>query len=152
MARTFPRAEVRGDDISQPTLGRAEGRGAAEGAVNASFPDPRRSPLPDDHSADLVCTFDCLHDMTDPAGMAAAIRGALSDDGAWLLVDIKAHESFAENAEKNPMASMMYGISVLSCLSSALSEPGGASRGTLGLTPATAESLDRKSTRLNSSH
>src|SRR3546814_12164929 len=76
--------------------------------------------------------------------MAAAIRGALSDDGAWLLVDIKAHESFAENAEKNPMASMMYGISVLSCLSSALSEPGGAGLGTLGMTPATAESLARE--------
>src|SRR3546814_18234239 len=75
--------------------------------------------------------------------MAAAIRGALSDDGAWLLVDIKAHESFAENAEKNPMASMMYGISVLSCLSSALSEPGGAGLGTLGMTPATAQSLAR---------
>ena len=31
------------------------------------------------------------------------------------------------------MASLMYGISVLSCMSSALSEPGGAGLGTLGL-------------------
>ena len=37
------------------------------------------------------------------------------------------------NARKNPMASLMYGISVLSCMSSALSEPGGAGLGTLGL-------------------
>jgi len=31
------------------------------------------------------------------------------------------------------MAALMYGISVLSCMSSALSEPGGAGLGTLGL-------------------
>ena len=32
------------------------------------------------------------------------------------------------------MAGMMYGFSVLSCMSSALSEPGGAGLGTLGFT------------------
>src|SRR3546814_20657486 len=104
MARTFPQAEVRGYDISQHALGRAESRRAAEGAINASFHDPRRSPLPDDHSADPVCTFDCLHDMTDPAGMPAALRGARSHAGAWALVDINAPESFAENDVTNHMA------------------------------------------------
>ena len=34
---------------------------------------------------------------------------------------------------KNPMAALMYGISVLSCMSSALSQPDGAGLGTLGL-------------------
>jgi hypothetical protein len=62
-----------------------------------------------------------------------AIREAISEDGTWLLVDIKARDSFAENVQKNPFASMMYGISVLSCMSSALSEPDGAGLGTLGL-------------------
>ena len=69
--------------------------------------------MPTDGSADLVVTFDCLHDMTDPAGMVRAIRAALADDGTWLLVDIKAHDTYAENVERNPMASLMYGISVL---------------------------------------
>ena len=49
------------------------------------------------------------------------------------LVDIKALDTFEENAKKNPMASLMYGISVLSCMSSALSEPDGLGLGTLGL-------------------
>jgi len=40
------------------------------------------------------------------------------------------------------MAALMYGISVLSCMSSALSEPGGAGLGTLGLP----ESLARRMT------
>jgi hypothetical protein len=39
------------------------------------------------------------------------------------------------------MAALMDGISVLSCMSSALSEPGGAGLGTLGLSAARAEQL-----------
>ena len=94
-------------------------------------------------SVDLVTTFDCLHDMTDPQGMMVAIRRAIADDGTWLLVDIKARDTFAENVEKNPMAPLMYGISVLSCMSSALSEPGGAGLGTLGLSASKAEAMAR---------
>ncbi len=112
--------------------------GRRSGSPRPGFPtprfhDPRVDPMPDDHSVDLVTTFDCLHDMTDPQGMMVAIRRAIADDGTWLLVDIKARDTFAENVEKNPMAPLMYGISVLSCMSSALSEPGGAGLGTLGL-------------------
>ena len=118
-------------------------RKAEAGAANAEFHDPRQDPLPTDHSADLVTTFDCIHDMTDPQSMMAAIRGAVADDGTWLLVDIKALDTFTENAAKNPMASLMYGISVMSCMSSALSEPGGAGLGTLGLPPSRAEAMAR---------
>ena len=93
------------------------------------------------HSVDFVSTFDCIHDMTHPAEMMHAIRTALKDDGVWLLVDIKAHDTFALNAKKNPMAPLMYGISVLSCMSSALSSPDGAGLGTLGLSATTAEKM-----------
>jgi hypothetical protein len=109
--------------------------------ANASFHHAREDPLPADHSVDLVTTFDCIHDMTDPQGMIHAIRAAVADDGYWLLVDIKGRNSFRENVEKNPMASLMYGISVMSCMSSGLSEPGGAGLGTLGLPAAKAEAM-----------
>ena len=144
LAGAFPASQVRGYDISQHALERARRRQAETGATNVEFLDPRRSPLPADGSIDLVTTFDCLHDMTDPAGMAAAIRAALADDGTWLLVDIKAHDTYADNARRNPMASLMYGLSVLSCMSSALSEPGGAGLGTLGLSASRAEAMARE--------
>ena len=73
--------------------------------------------------------------------MIETIRAALADDGTWLLVDIKALDTFAENVRKNPMASLMYGISVLSCMSSALSEPDGAGLGTLGLSANRAKAM-----------
>ena len=41
------------------------------------------------------------------------------------IADIKALPDYASNVAKNPMAAMMYGTSVLTCMSSALSEPGG---------------------------
>ena len=51
---------------------------------------------------DLVTTFDCIHDMTHPQAMMAAIRGAVADDGTWLLVDIKALDTFDQNAAQEP--------------------------------------------------
>ncbi len=133
MAERFPNSTFVGYDISRYALDRAEHRRQEEGADNVRFVDPRDEPLPADGSIDLVTTFDCIHDMTHPQEMIGAIAEAMAPDGTWLLVDIKGRETFAENVEKNPMASLMYGISVLSCMSSALSEPGGAGLGTLGL-------------------
>ncbi|HZX53390.1 MAG TPA: class I SAM-dependent methyltransferase [Ilumatobacteraceae bacterium] len=133
MARAFPNSQIAGYDISRFALDRAEEKRISAGVSNARFFDPRDSPLPVDHSVDLVTTFDCIHDMTHPQEMMNAIRAALADDGTWLLVDIKALDTFEQNARKNPMASLMYGVSVLSCMSSALSEPDGAGLGTLGL-------------------
>jgi SAM-dependent methyltransferase len=143
MAEAFPRSTFVGYDISRFALQRANERLASAGVPNARFVDPRDEPLPADHSLDLVTTFDCVHDMTQPLAVIGAIRGALAEDGSWLLVDIKARESFEENVEKNPMAPLMYGISVLSCMSSALSEPGGAGLGTLGLPASRAEAMAR---------
>jgi SAM-dependent methyltransferase len=133
MAQSFPNSRFVGYDISQHALERANERLAETGLVNARFVDPRDEPLPADGSVDLVTTFDCIHDMTHPERVVQAIRSAVAADGSWLLVDIKALDTFAENVRKNPMASLMYGISVLTCMSSALSAPDGAGLGTLGL-------------------
>jgi 2-polyprenyl-3-methyl-5-hydroxy-6-metoxy-1,4-benzoquinol methylase len=143
MAGAYPNSQFHGYDISRYALGRAEQKRTEANAANAHFHDPRQNPLPSNHTVDLVTTFDCIHDMTDPQGMMHAIRQAITPDGSWLLVDIKARDTFAENVEKNPMAALMYGISVLSCMSSALSEPGGAGLGTLGLPATRAEAMAR---------
>ncbi|MGE0305652.1 MAG: class I SAM-dependent methyltransferase, partial [Acidimicrobiia bacterium] len=144
MARAFPNSSFTGYDISQHALERAMERLAEQTLSNAVFHDPRVTPLPEDGSLDLVCTFDCMHDMTRPTDMAVAIRRALKDDGTWLMVEIKGLPTFAENAARNPMASMLYGASVLTCLSSAMSEPEAEGFGTLGLHQDAARELSRK--------
>ena len=141
MAKAYPHSTFTGYDISQFALARADQKQLESGVVNAAFVDPRRTPLPIDQSLDVVTTFDCIHDMTHPRQAIASIRAALKPDGTWLLVDIKALDTFAENARKNPMASLMYGISVLSCMSCALSEPDGEGLGTLGLSESRARQM-----------
>jgi 2-polyprenyl-3-methyl-5-hydroxy-6-metoxy-1,4-benzoquinol methylase len=141
MANAFPASRFHGYDISRYALERARTKAAEAAARNVWFHDPRDAPLPTDGSVDLVTTVDCIHDMAHPQEMMAAIRSAIADDGTWLLVDIKARDSFAENVAKNPMAPLMYGISVLTCMSSALSEPDGAGLGTLGLPERTAREM-----------
>lgn len=72
------------------------------------------------------------------------IRGAIRDDGVWLIGDIKARGSYEAEVARNPMAAMMYGVSVLACLSSVLSEPDGAGLGTLGLSRDVARRMTRE--------
>ena len=133
MAKAFPASEVHGYDISVHAIERAERNKKAAGVSNAEFHLVTGEALPDDHSLDFVTTFDCIHDMTRPAEVMAAIRGAMADDGTWLMGDIKGAANYGENLEKNPMVAMMYGISLTGCMSAGMSEPGGAGLGTLGL-------------------
>ncbi len=135
LARAFPAAELHGYEISEHALARAERNRLEAGADNVHLHHAGKEPLPEDASFDLVMTLDCLHDMTHPAETMRGIRRALRPEGCFLMADPKAHESFAQNVENNPMASMMYGFSVLTCMSSALSAEGGAGLGTLGLHP-----------------
>jgi 2-polyprenyl-3-methyl-5-hydroxy-6-metoxy-1,4-benzoquinol methylase len=141
LGKTFPESKIDGFDISRFALDRAHERITAESVKNVSFFDPRDTPIADDGSYDLICTFDCIHDMTRPTDMMRTIRKALKPDGVWLLVDIKAHDTLEMNVTKNPMASLLYGISVLSCMSSAMSEPDGEGLGTLGLSASKASEM-----------
>ncbi len=144
LGRTFPASTFIGYDISQHALDRANERLSVEGLSNVRFTDPRTDKIADEEKFDLICTFDCIHDMTHPTEMMKTIRQSLKDDGTWLLVDIKAHDSLELNITKNPMASLLYGISVLSCMSSAMSSPDGEGLGTLGLSSNRAQAMARE--------
>lgn len=141
MAKAFPRARFHGYDISAHALTHAERYKADAGLANVAFHDPRREPLPTDASLDLVTAFDSLHDMAHPEIALRAARQALRPDGTLLIADINGRPTFEDNLRDNPMAAMMYGFSILSCLSSSLSEPGGLGLGTLGFTEPVAREM-----------
>jgi hypothetical protein len=143
LAKAYPRSEFHGYDISEHALARAEARREESGLENVAFHDARVEPLPEDGRFHFITTFDCLHDMTDPARAMRAIRRAIAPDGVWLIADVKSKSSYQRNVDENPMAAMMYGISVLSCMSSSLSEPGGAGLGTLGFSEDVAREMTR---------
>ena len=132
MAKAFPRSTFHGYDISTNSLARGAANVATAGIANVFFHEVPRDGLPPTATYDLVTTFDCLHDMTDPASVAGYIRSAIKDDGTWIIADINGAETFEENL-KNRLAAVMYASSIAGCLPSGLSEAGGAGLGTLGL-------------------
>lgn len=138
MAKAFPQSQFHGYDISQHALARAEENKRQAGLKNLTFHNAKTDGLTADESFDFITTFDCIHDMTHPFEMIRVIRQALKPDGTWFIADIKSHPTFEENLEKNPMTSLLYAFSVMGCMSSALSEAGGAGLGTLGFNEAVA--------------
>lgn len=143
MAEAFPQSRFEGFDPSRHAIERARWRLAESGLTNASFHVQEAAELPTAPTFDFVLTLDCLHDMPHPAEAMAAIRRAIAPDGVWLIKEIKGAPSWQENL-KNPLLAMMYGTSVATCMSSALSEPGGAGLGTLGLHRELAEEMCRQ--------
>jgi 2-polyprenyl-3-methyl-5-hydroxy-6-metoxy-1,4-benzoquinol methylase len=142
LARAFPASHFDGYDPSSNALGRAREHVREAGVPNVSLHLASAADLPSEPTYDLVLTLDCLHDMPRPAEAATAIRGAIAAEGTWLIKDIRCAPDWEENL-RNPVLAMMYGVSVATCMSSGLSEPGGAGLGTLGLHPELAERMCR---------
>jgi SAM-dependent methyltransferase len=141
LAEAYPRSTFHGYELSRLAAERARARIADLGLANVVILDRRAEELRDGSGYGLVLTFDCLHDMTRPDAAAAAIRRAIATDGTWLVKEIRCDDTWAGN-RRNPMLAMFLGFSVTSCMSSGLSEPGGAGLGTIGL-PRAAERLVR---------
>jgi 2-polyprenyl-3-methyl-5-hydroxy-6-metoxy-1,4-benzoquinol methylase len=76
---------------------------------------------------DLVTSFDCLHDMGDPAAVARHVRSALAPDGVWMIVEPRAGDSVPENL--NPVGRAYYAFSTLLCTPSSLAQEGGLALG-----------------------
>lgn len=142
MAKAFPNSSFEGFDPSQHAIHRARTELNSTGLANVVFHVAEAADLPEAPTYDLLLTLDCIHDMTRPADAIAAIRRAIAPDGTWLIKDIRAGATWADN-QRNPVLAMMYGTSVTTCMSSALSEPGGAGLGTLGFYPELAEQMCR---------
>jgi 2-polyprenyl-3-methyl-5-hydroxy-6-metoxy-1,4-benzoquinol methylase len=142
LGQAFPNSSFHGFDLSQHAVDAARARCAAVGLTNVEVHRARAEEIPADASFDLVLTFDCIHDMVRPDLAIAAIRRAVAADGTWLCKDIRSAGSFTDNL-RNPMLATMYASSIVTCMSSAMSEPGGLGLGTLGFNPLVAEQMSR---------
>jgi 2-polyprenyl-3-methyl-5-hydroxy-6-metoxy-1,4-benzoquinol methylase len=140
MAEAYPRSTFVGYDPNSHGIERAREQVAECGLENIELHTAGGEALPEKPRFDFMLTFDCIHDMPHPSRVIAAIRRSIKPDGTWLIKDIRSRPDFEDNL-KNPMLAMFYGFSVSACMSSALSEPGGAGLGTLGFNPEVAEKM-----------
>ena len=133
IAGAYPQSTVVGIDPSAHAIEAAAQRAASEGLTNLSFQSGTFDDLGDFSDVDLLVTLDVLHDLPNPGAAVAAARSCLADDGVWMVADIKTRGGLEEN-RNIPVLPLMYAMSILYCMSSAMSEPNGAGLGTLGLT------------------
>jgi ubiquinone/menaquinone biosynthesis C-methylase UbiE len=114
IAQEFPRADVVGYDVDEPSIRvahkRASDAGVAE-RVRFEVASAKEYP-PEDY--DVVTFVDSLHDMGDPVGAVVHARRALADDGAVMLVEPVAGDRPEDN--HTARGRLYYGLSVAVCL------------------------------------
>ena len=71
---------------------------------------------------DLICYFDCLHDMGRPLDAVKHATNALSDDGTIMLVEPFANDRVEDNI--NDVGRLYYAASTTLCCAHAISENG----------------------------
>jgi SAM-dependent methyltransferase len=76
---------------------------------------------------DLICFFDCLHDLGDPVGALKSARKALKTDGTLLVVEPLGRDRVEDNI--NPVSRIYYSASTTLCCAHSLSEEVGLALG-----------------------
>jgi SAM-dependent methyltransferase len=113
MASSFPNSRFFGFDYHDKSI-----HGARESATRNGVADRVRFEVAGGKSFsgkdyDLICVFDCLHDMGDPIGTAAHVRQSLAKDGTWMIVEPFANDHLKDNL--NPVGRVYYSFSTLLC-------------------------------------
>jgi SAM-dependent methyltransferase len=122
MAEAFPRSTFLGVDTHEDSL-RAARKHAAEAGVGqrVSFEHVGADGY-QKGTFDLICFFDCLHDMGHPDAAARHARQALADDGTVMLVEPYADDRVENNL--NPIGRLYYSASTMLCCAHAIAEKG----------------------------
>ena len=127
LAAAYPNSEFWGFDYHEPSIRHANETAAEAGmSKRVTFEVASAKDYPGT-DYDLVCHFDCLHDMGDPVGAARHTRQSLKSDGHWLLVEPFANDDVADNL--NPIGRVFYSASTLICTPASLSQEVGAGLG-----------------------
>ncbi len=121
MAEAFPNSRFHGFDFHEPSIQTSQKRAAEAGVADRTTFDVADAKSYDG-TYDLICFFDCLHDMGDPVGIARYAREHLAPDGSILLVEPFALDDRPENMAGNPMAALMYTASATVCTPNSLSQ------------------------------
>ncbi|MGB4861046.1 MAG: class I SAM-dependent methyltransferase [Tepidiformaceae bacterium] len=82
---------------------------------------------------DLVCAFECIHDMSNPVAVLASMRKLAGEHGTVLVMDERVANTFT--GEPEDVERFMYGWSVTACLPNGRAEYPSAATGTVLRTP-----------------
>jgi len=119
LARAFPRSRFSGYDFSEVGIGAAQVEARALGNTNVRFAVQDVATLNEPGRYDLITAFDVIHDQAKPHDVLRGVSQALTSDGTFLMVDIRASSALQDNIG-HPFAPFLYGISTMHCMTVSL--------------------------------
>jgi 2-polyprenyl-3-methyl-5-hydroxy-6-metoxy-1,4-benzoquinol methylase len=101
MAQAFPNSTFRGYDYHDASIAAAKHAAAEAGVTDRiTFEVASAKDYPAS-GYDLVCMFDCLHDMGDPVGAAAHVLDTLARNGTWMIVEPFANDAWRTTSTRS---------------------------------------------------
>lgn len=123
MAKQWPNSRFTGHDFSEEAIACARSEAQEWGLDNVTFEVTDLPRFQGESLYDLLTTFDAVHDQADPAGMLATAYRILRPGGHYLCADIAASFDVAKNLD-HPMGPMLYGVSMMHCMTVSLAQGG----------------------------
>jgi len=127
IAQAFPASRFYGFDYDETSIEAARVTEPAPALrERVSFEVHSAKTFPD-HGYDLVCFFDCLHDLGDPVGALRHVRETIKDDGTVMIVEPFAHDRLEDNL--NPVGRIYYSASTVVCTPASIAQEVGLALG-----------------------
>ena len=122
MVKAYPASRFWGFDVHDRSIAAAR-QIAREAGVDdrVTFEVAKADGYPR-NDYDLVCFFECLHDMGRPVDAARHAASTIADDGTLMLVEPFANDRVEDNI--NPIGRLYYAASTTMCCAHAISEKG----------------------------
>lgn len=127
LAEAYPQSRLWGFDVHPGSIAAARKNAQAAGVADRVSFQVSDATGYDARDFDLICFFDCLHDLGDPVAAARHAAQALAEDGSVMLVEPYAGDRVEENL--NPVGRLYYSASTTLCCAHSLSENGGLALG-----------------------
>jgi SAM-dependent methyltransferase len=127
MAKAFPNSRFHGFDYHEGSIDTARQSAKDAGLGDRVHFDVHSAKSYPAEGYDLVCFFDCLHDMGDPVGAMKHVRETMADDGTCMLVEPFANDRLEDNF--NPVGRIYYAASTMVCTPASLDQEVGLALG-----------------------
>lgn len=122
MAKAFPESRFWGFDTHEESIAIARRVARASGVEDRVSFEVEKADTYARRGYDLVCFFDCLHDMGRPVEAARHAASAMAEDGTLMLVEPFAGDRVEDNI--NAVGRLYYAGSTTMCCAHAISENG----------------------------
>jgi hypothetical protein len=127
MAKAYPNSKFFGFDAHPGSIEAARKAAQAEWLGDrVSFAVATAKTFPA-NGYDLVCFFDCLHDMGDPVGALTHVASTMNKDGTCMLVEPFANDTLEQNL--NPVGRLFYAASTMICTPASMAQEVGLALG-----------------------